>query len=114
MKTKSSVDLTDGAQHRDFVYAGDLVAVYRKVLQTDMPGYVNIPVGTGVSPTIREVAEYMRRITKSGTELRFGAIPKRKNELDSICDCTVMKRCGLNCPTGWREGMLRCFGGVED
>lgn len=74
--------LTKGEQRRDFIYIDDVVSAYETLLDkaAALPDVVDIEVGTGQAPTIREFVETAHRLTQSKTELQFGAIPYRVNE----------------------------------
>lgn len=77
------VDLTDGLQIRDFVYVDDVVAVYQKVLKdlAAMQEYQSFEVGTGTATTVREFVERLKLHSGADTELRFGAIPRKREEI---------------------------------
>lgn len=106
------LDLTDGTQKRDFIYSGDLEKIYNKLINLALYGYHDLPVGTGVSPTIREVVEYLHRITHSNSKLNFGVLPMRQNEHNSSCDTTQLKKLGLECSVSWKDGMNKILGAV--
>lgn len=74
--------LTRGEQHRDFIYVADAVSAYGKLVErhAQLPPVVDIDLGSGVAPSIREVVETVHRLTGSRTELQFGALPYRANE----------------------------------
>lgn len=107
LKKNEPIDLTKGTQHRDFVYVGDIVECFAHMLTANVDTYAEVNIGTGVSPTIREVVEYLKELCDSTSELRFGAIPMREIEPDSICDTTQMLRYGMTCKHTWREGMKK-------
>lgn len=106
LENGEDLDLTLGTQRRDFVYIGDLLRVIEAVLChpfTDQ--YTEIEVGTGDTPTIREVVEYLRDITSSESKLNFGAIPQRRGEPDSNCNISSMNQLGITNLVKWRDGM---------
>lgn len=81
---KKYLDLTPGEQKRDFIYIDDVVAAYEAVLKQskNFSGAVSeFEVGTGYSVTIKEFVNSIKEITKSTTELKFGALPYRGNEM---------------------------------
>jgi len=75
--------LTTGMQRWDFVHVRDIVAAYLAVLSSPEQalhgGVFN--VATGDPKTVREVVEQVRTLLGSGTELRWGAVPHRRNEI---------------------------------
>lgn len=74
--------LTAGEQTRDFIYIDDVVSAYSTLLdpRTLLEPVLDIEVGSGVAPTIREFVGTVHRLTASRTELLFGALPYRANE----------------------------------
>lgn len=74
--------LTAGEQARDFIYIDDVVSAYDTLITqcNKLDAVLDIEVGSGVAPTIREFVESAHRLTASRTELLFGALPYRANE----------------------------------
>lgn len=74
--------LTAGEQARDFIYIDDVVSAYDTLLNQrhQLDAVVDIEVGSGVAPTIRQFVETAHRLTASRTKLFFGALPYRANE----------------------------------
>lgn len=107
LKANEPLDLTVGTQHRDFVYIGDIVDCFAHMLTAPVDGFMEVHIGTGVSPSIREVVEYLKYLSGSVSELRFGAVPLRENEPDCVCDTAEMKSLGMECKYSWREGMKK-------
>lgn len=78
------INLTPGEQMRDFIYIDDVVEAYRIIL--NVPDLVNgnfmeFEVGTGNAISIKDFVILIKEITGSKTELRFGVLPYRKNEI---------------------------------
>jgi len=108
LKKNEDIQLTLGNQKRDFIYAGDVVRIVAELAQrTDLPQYLDLPVGTGEGVTVRALAEYLKEITGSVSKLCFGAVEKRMNEQDSFADCTKMKELGLYTNYSWRDGLKK-------
>ncbi len=74
--------LTAGEQARDFIYIDDVVSAYDTLVDQNaqLGAVLDIEVGSGVAPTIRQFVEAAHRLTASHTELLFGALPYRANE----------------------------------
>jgi len=74
--------LTAGEQRRDFIYIDDVVSAYSTLVNncTNLSMVVDIEVGSGVAPPIREFVLTAHKLTKSRTQLQFGALPYRINE----------------------------------
>lgn len=81
-RNEAVLKLTAGEQARDFIYIDDVVSAYDALLRQchQLDVVLDIEVGSGVAPTIREFAETAHRLTESSTELLFGALPYRANE----------------------------------
>jgi len=95
----------DGKQTRDYVYVGDVARMSRLALETDATGPVN--VGTGVETDVNTLAECLRRVAGSRSELGHGPA-KSGEQRRSVVDCARAKA-----EFGWRpevtldEGLAR-------
>ncbi|MEZ9877374.1 hypothetical protein BCT06_13770 [Vibrio breoganii] len=85
--TGEKLQLTQGTQRRDFVYIDDVVSAYKVLIQNliNLRDQETIPVGSGVAPTIRELVEVIHSCSNSKSELEFGAVAMRENELMYSC-----------------------------
>lgn len=74
--------LTAGEQARDFIYIDDVLSAYDTLIAKShlFDSALDVDLGSGVAPTIREFVETAHRLTSSRTELLFGALPYRPNE----------------------------------
>ena len=91
------LELTTGEQKRDFIYIEDVVNAYSTLLDQSarLEAALDIEVGSGVAPTIREFVEVVHRLTASCTKLQFGALPYRNNEaMHCQADLTKMNELG--------------------
>lgn len=81
-RNEPELKLTAGEQLRDFIYIDDVVAAYDVLLMKhqQLASNLNIEVGTGRAPSIRQFVEIVHRLTSSQTKLIFGAMPYRANE----------------------------------
>lgn len=79
------IDLTPGEQKRDFIYVADVVAAIELALNRSdglQKPYTRTDLGTGSSQTLRYFLETLKAVSKNTeTELRFGKLPYRKNEI---------------------------------
>lgn len=105
-----TVELTDGQQKRDFIYVNDVVNAYLRLLQeVDKKFHFReYNLGTGLSSSIREFTLKVKKISKSPTELLFGNIPYRNDEImDSVADNLELQNLGwqfqYNLDDGIRE-----------
>lgn len=103
------VELTEGYQHRDFIYIDDVVNGIRSILhhysESHDNGLFEVPLGTGEAPTVREIITFCKEITHSSSELLFGAVPLRWNEPDSVADTAALSKIGFSPQYKWRDGM---------
>ncbi len=83
LRDEKTIDLTEGKQQRDFVYINDLLDVYRLIIEniSSITGFRNIQVGTGHPHELCQVIEEIKQLTSSHSELKFGALPYRVNEV---------------------------------
>jgi nucleoside-diphosphate-sugar epimerase len=111
MRKVEKIDLTPGKQKRDFIYVDDVVNGFLKVLEnlkTLDKSYHHFEIGTNVQVEIKEVVLLIKELTgNSSTQLNFGALAYRENEIMELNIDTLRLR-GL----GWasryslREGLL--------
>ncbi len=100
------IPLTEGSQKRDMVCVEDVLTAVLSLIRVDMPQkYVDIPLGAGEAPTIREVVEYLHKLTGSQSKLLFGKVPMRCNEPNTIADREEMSKWGISIEYHWKEGM---------
>lgn len=79
------IDLTPGEQKRDFIYVGDVAAAIAVTLKrfVDLEHvYTQTDLGTGSSYSLRDFLETLKLVAgNTETELKFGALPYRENEI---------------------------------
>ena len=98
-RNEPELKLTAGEQKRDFIYIDDVVSAYSVLSDKchQLESVLDIEVGSGVAPTIREFVETVHRLTASSTKLLFGALPYRVNEA-MYCQANVERMKEL----GWK------------
>ena len=86
--------MTTGRQEWDFIYVGDIVDAYVKLL-TAFPSFNRhevFNVGTGQAVSIRKIGLRLKEIIKTDAALLWGTIEHRKNEAWFVCaDVTKAK-----------------------
>lgn len=106
----SSVDLTHGHQKRDFIYVKDVVEAYVKVVDFAFKNkftYKVFEVGTGHSIQIAQLVLLIKEISQSSTDLIFGKLPYRSDEImDSFADTSELENLGWS-PSHQLESALR-------
>lgn len=82
-RNKIYLKATSGKQTRDFIYISDVVSAFKLVLQKAqlLEMFVEFDVGTGKATSIKEILLEIKECTKSTTELCFGALEYRTNEI---------------------------------
>lgn len=83
------IDMTPGMQTRDFIYVYDVVSAFETVLKNEikLTNYQEYEVGSGKSFSIKYLAELIKKISNSKTEINFGAIKYREGEImESVCN----------------------------
>ncbi len=79
------IKLTSGEQLRDFVYVDDVVNAYLKIINSiRVMGKVGVrcfEVGSGAVYSVRDFVTTAHRIIGSKSNLLFGALPYRENEI---------------------------------
>jgi nucleoside-diphosphate-sugar epimerase len=107
------IDITQGEQTRDFIFIDDVVSSYSYVLKSYLAlpiGYIEYQVGTGKSISIKDFILIVQKLTKSNTELRFGAVPYRENEImESVADNSLLQNLGWISNYALEEGIKKCL-----
>ena len=94
------IDLTEGAQTRDFIYIDDVISAYLCVFKSldklSMGKFNNFEVGSGVKTSIKDMVLMLQKLmNKQNVKLNFGAVPYRKNEvLDYTVDISALQSLG--------------------
>ena len=84
LNNNPEIKLTLGEQKRDFIYIDDVVDGYIHLinnLSKISESYQDIDLGSGKSVSIRSLVEMIHNITASQTDLVFGGIPYRQDEV---------------------------------
>ena len=109
-KKNIDIPLTSGYQKRDFIYIDDVCEAFNSVINNkdEFECFETIDVGTGVCNSIRGVVEKIKLITNSSSNLRFGQVPLRQNEVAEIrADITKLQSIGWNPRHTLDEGLLK-------
>ena len=83
LNNTKKIKLTEGNQKRDFIYISDVVDAYITTLKYKnyKKKFVDFEVGTGQSIPIKEFVLTMHKILQSKSELLFGYIETRTDEI---------------------------------
>lgn len=105
MLSGKEVYTTVGTQKRDIISISDVICAIEMVMDSNMHGYQEVSVGTGIAPTISEIIDYVWDETGKTSIVYKGAIPMRKNEPDCIADTKVLLQMGEWKPVYWKDGI---------
>ncbi len=108
LRKKSFLDLTKGAQKRDFIYVDDAAAAFVKVIENyeTLKGFEEFGIGFGKSITIKSAVSMMKKLTNSDTVLKWGALPYRQNEImDSKAAVKANKKIGWKPKVSFENGL---------
>jgi nucleoside-diphosphate-sugar epimerase len=109
-RNEPTLKLTAGEQKRDFLYIDDVVTAYSTLLEkrNDLASAVDIEVGSGTAPSIREFVQTVHKLTASKTELQYGALPYRLNEpMHLQADISQMNALGWQPKFNLERGLRR-------
>ena len=106
------IDLTPGEQKRDFIHISDVVAAFLLIIDHSRSldrGFHGFEVGTGQPIPIRQILGLVKEIAgNQTTELRFGALPYRDNEvMESRVNLESLRRLGWEPRTDLGAGLTQ-------
>ena len=108
MKRDEDIPLTQGEQFRDFIYINDVInAIMLLLSKKDIPPYLDVPLGSGDAPSIKELVVYIKELMNSKSNLQFGKIPLRPNEPSSFANLAMYKMIGGKIEFSWKDGIRR-------
>jgi CDP-paratose synthetase len=111
LRNMPSLKLTSGEQMRDFIFIDDVVSAYETLIKNmDLldAGFIEYGVGSGASIRLRDFVLRVHELTASTTNLEFGAVPYRSNELMcSQADTTGLQALGWTPRIDLLEGLRR-------
>ena len=102
------LDLTAGAQQRDFIHIDDVVRAYDCMLDNPqrLAALTDIQVGSGMAPTVRHLVQTAHRMLGSRTLLNFGALPYRECEpMHCQADISVLQGMGWTAQHTLEQGL---------
>lgn len=104
------IPLTPGLQYRDFVHIDDVVEAFALIEASAREysvGFHEFEIGTGTTISIRDFVSLVKELTgNTKTELRFGAIPYRENEvMTATINLTQIRQLGWQPKIDLRTGL---------
>jgi len=118
LKANEDLLLTEGIQKRDFIFIDDVIDVLLFLIDYKGKDILaeseyNIPVGTGIAPSIKEIILFLHNEIHSKSILKFGAVKMRDNEPSTKTDISVLRKLGFSKPlTHWQDGMKKLIGSI--
>lgn len=107
------IETTLGEQERAFIYIEDLLGAIECIInyetkQTELE-FVEYEAGPDENIKIKDALNIMKKLTNSSSEIKFGAIPYRKNEeMKSECNNSKLKELGWKQKTlTFEEGIMK-------
>jgi len=105
------IALTHGHQRRDFVFIDDVVEAYLQLVDYGRSQdfrFEAFELGTGQATQVRDFVQWVRELSGSSTELDFGDIPYRADEImHSAADIGRLELLGWKPRVTVREGILQ-------
>ncbi len=106
-----AIDLTEGAQLRDFIYIDDVVSAflctYAHRDQFSLGDVHTFEVGSGTKTSIKQMVLLLQQLMhKEQVQLRFGAVPYRPHErLDYPVNIAPLRALGWRAKTDLKTGL---------
>jgi CDP-paratose synthetase len=105
------IPLTHGHQRRDFVFLDDIVSAYLMLVdygRTEKFAFETFELGTGKGTQVRDFVSLVKELSGSPTELGFGDIPYRSDEIMmSQADASKLERLGWHPMVSVEDGLRR-------
>ena len=91
LKQNTPLNVTPCEQKRDFIYTDDFAWAIRELMKSHQKAIGQIVnVSSGESFSLRSIIEHCRKVIGSKSEVNYGAIPYRENEVMDL-RCSVNK-----------------------
>lgn len=91
LKQNTPLNVTPCEQKRDFIYADDFAWAIGELLKNHIKAVGQIVnVSSGESLSLKSIIEHCRKVIGSQSEVNYGAIPYRENEMMDL-RCSVSK-----------------------
>jgi len=114
LENAPEIGLSEGLQKRDFLFIDDLVAAVVCLLQKGRwsdGAWVDVPIGSGQSVTIRDFVELARTVAGATSRLNFGAVPVRRGEPQDLqADTHILRQLGWSPKYSLAEGIALALG----
>src|SRR5210317_1396984 len=114
LQNKSLTVYGDGSQSRSFCYVNDLIGGFLRLMQSgdDFPGPVNL--GNPVEFNMIELAEQVKEITNSTSEIRFEPLPEDDPKQRQPYIALAREKLGWEPKVPLREGLEKTIAYFSD
>ncbi len=113
LRRNEDIPLSPGTQTRDFVHIQDAAEAFAfavKKFSASPHPVLNVEIGSGEQIQIKTLVEKMKAISGAGSELLFGAIPMRPNEvMASVADLSQLHSWGWQPKISLEQGLRQLF-----
>ncbi len=113
LKNSPTVSFTPGQQKRDFIFVEDCAQAYLSVIKhlSALDRFEEFGIGTGMAHPLKSAVTEIKSMLKSVSQLRWGALPYRENEIMEHCaDISRNKKIAWKAETSFKEGMRKTIG----
>ena len=111
LRNSATFEMTPGQQCRDFVFVDDVADAFVALVERAdalSAEVQTVEIGSGASMPLREFVTLVKDLVGASTELKFGALPYRPDELmHSVADLSAMFALGWSPKTGLQDGLLK-------
>ena len=114
--SNDGLQLSSGIQKRDFIYIDDVLSAYEfNLMNAALLAHVEtISVGSGSTVTLRQLVETIHNLTFSRSDLDFGAVPMRNNEVMYSCaDVEKLSSLGWKTRFTLKQGLTSMIEGTK-
>lgn len=113
LNNPNQIPLTNGVQKRDLIFVDDVAKAFFNAFKhrNDLSSFEEFGIGSGSSISIREIVELLKVYSASKSELEFGKLPYRDNEImDTRANISNNNKINWKSEIDWREGLSQTVG----
>lgn len=111
LNNQKSINLTNGAQQRRFIYIDDVINAISLIIENldDKKNYQEYNISGKQSYTVKYIVEKIKKLTNNNkTELLWGKLPYRENEIfNTKSDLVKIKSIGWDQSTDIDSGLIK-------
>ena len=111
IKNTNTIELSDGNQHRNFIYIDDVIEAYFLIIQNLSllnDKFTVLNLFSDYTLTIKKFALYVHDITSSSSFLAFGSIQKKSDDFDlNAKPSKILTALGWKSKVSIQEGIIK-------